>query len=63
MSVNPRSARRRQPVRSSQRRQPARVIAPPDYTREYMYVRRDLMLIALIGGLLLAGMIAASFVI
>lgn len=60
-----RSQRRRQPVRSPQSRRPAtattRTLEPPDYTREYNDVRRDLIMIALIGGLLLAGMVAASF--
>jgi hypothetical protein len=41
----------------------ARVIAPPDYSRDYAFVRRDLLLIALIGGLLFAGLIVAAFVI
>lgn len=60
-----RSQRRRQPVRSSQSQRPgpvkARTIEPPDYTRDYGYVRRDLIQIAIIGGLLFAGMVAASF--
>jgi Ni/Co efflux regulator RcnB len=62
-----RSQRRRQPVRSPQSRRPlvatttTRNLEPPDYTREYDDVRHDLVLIAIIGGLLLAGMIAASF--
>jgi hypothetical protein len=57
---------RRQPVRSPQARKPgapARAVEPPDYTREYGYVRKDLILIAIIGGLLFAGMVAMSFVI
>ncbi|GAB4424488.1 MAG: hypothetical protein OHK0015_03320 [Chloroflexi bacterium OHK40] len=59
-----RSQRRRQPVRSPQRRpSAARVLEPPDYSRDYAYVRQDLILIAVIGGLLLAGMIGASFFI
>jgi len=46
-----RSQRRRQPVRSPQRRpSAARVLEPPDYSRDYAYVRQDLILIAVIGG-------------
>ena len=59
-----RSQRRRQPVRTPQPRRPgvaARMAEPIDYTREYAYIRKDLILIALIGGLLLAGLIVASF--
>lgn len=60
-----RSQRRRQPVRSPQARRPstasARSLEAPDYSRDYAYVRKDLILIAIIGGLLFAGMIAASF--
>jgi hypothetical protein len=60
-----RSQRRRQPVRTPQSRRPntatARTLEPPDYARDYDYVRRDLILIAMIGGLLLAVMVAASF--
>ncbi len=60
-----RSQRRRQPVRSPQSQRPgsvkARTIEPPDYSRDYAYVRKDLILIAIIGGLLFAGMVAASF--
>lgn len=63
MPTTTRSQRRRQPVRSSQRRVSGRAIAPTDYVREYMYVRRDLVLIAIIGGMLLAGMIATAFII
>ncbi len=66
MPTTSRNQRRRQPTRLSQspnqpRRQPARVIEPPDYSRDYAYVRRDLIRITLIGGLLFAAMIAASF--
>jgi hypothetical protein len=59
-----RSQRRRQPVRTPQPRRPGaapRVAEPIDYTREYAYIRKDLILIALIGGLLFAGLVAASF--
>jgi hypothetical protein len=60
-----RSQRRRQPVRSPQPRRPgsavSRNLEPPDYTRDYAYVRQDLIRIALIGGLLMAGMLGASF--
>jgi hypothetical protein len=63
MPSTSRSQRRRQPVRTQQRRSPARVIEPPDYSRDYAYVRRDLMMIAFWGGLLFIGMIAASFII
>lgn len=62
-----RSQRRRQPVRSAQPRRPgaasARTLEPPDYSRDYAYVRKDLIMIAIIGGLLFAGMVAASFFI
>jgi hypothetical protein len=66
--ATPRSSRRRQPVRTSQPSQGRRPTAasrsePPDYTREYAFVRRDLLLIAVIGGLLLAAMVVASFVL
>nr|WP_044200285.1 hypothetical protein [Oscillochloris trichoides] len=60
--ATPRSQRRRQPVRSQQRRAPARQVEPPDYSRDYTYVKKDLLMIALWGGLLFVGMIAASFV-
>ncbi len=63
MPTTTRSQRRRQPVRSQQRRSPARVIEPPDYSRDYAYVRRDLLMISVWGGLLFAGMIAAYFII
>lgn len=59
-----RSQRRRQPVRSPQQRRPgaaARTLEPPDYSRDYAYVRQDLILIAIIGGLLFAGLVVASF--
>lgn len=60
-----RNQRRRQPVRSPQPRRPgaaqARTLEPPDYSREYAYVRQDLILIAIIGGLLFAGLVVASF--
>lgn len=58
-------APRRRPNRSPQQRRPSsapvRSVEPPNYSRDYAFVRRDLLLIALIGGLLLAGMIATSF--
>jgi|GEM_PF-673130 len=66
MTTSSRSGqRRRQPVRNPARRPsaPVRAVEPPDYSRDYAYVRRDLLLIALIGGLLFAGLIVASFVI
>jgi hypothetical protein len=67
MPTTTRSQRRRQPVRSPQPRRPgtpaARVLEPPDYTRDYADVSRDLRLIAIISAVLFAGMIALSFVI
>lgn len=67
MPSTSRSQRRRQPVRSTQQRRPhappARVVEPPDYSRDYADVRRDLRLIVIISGLLFAGMIALAFVI
>lgn len=67
MPTTTRSQRRRQPVRSSQPRRPspqaARTLEPPDYTREYADVRRDLIMITIISGLLFAGMVALSFFI
>jgi hypothetical protein len=62
MPTTTRSQRRRQPVRTQQRRSPARVIEPPDYTRDYADVRRDLLMITLWGGLLFVGMVAAYFI-
>ncbi|MCS6882117.1 MAG: hypothetical protein RMK84_00120 [Oscillochloridaceae bacterium] len=64
MASSSRGARRRQPVRSLQRR-PAvtRAIEPPDYSRDYAYVQQDLIRIAIIGGILLALMVGASFVL
>ncbi|MEI8306813.1 MAG: hypothetical protein WCF99_07065 [Chloroflexales bacterium] len=62
MPTTTRSQRRRQSVRTQPRRSPARVIEPPDYTRDYAYVRHDLLLIAFWGGLLFVGMIVASFI-
>jgi hypothetical protein len=64
-------SQRRKPVRSpgaGQRRpSPAvrttRHLEPPDYTRDYADVRRDLRLIALISVLLFAGLIGASLVL
>jgi hypothetical protein len=63
MPTTTRSQRRRQPVRSQQRRPTTRVVEPPDYSRDYAFVKRDLLLIALIGGLLFAGMIGAYFIL
>jgi hypothetical protein len=67
MPTTTRSQRRRQPVRSSQQRrmgaQSSRHIEPPDYTRDYEDVRRDLTLIAIISVLLFIGIIGLSFVI
>lgn len=67
MPTTTRSQRRRQPVRSPQQRRPStqttRQLEPPDYSREYADVRRDLRLITLIAGVLFAGMIALAFVI
>lgn len=66
---------RRKPVRSpgSGQLQPlsatpgrtktTRQLAPPDYSRDYADVRRDLRLIALISVLLFAGMIGAAMVL
>lgn len=63
MPTTTRSQRRRQSVRTQPRRPSARVVEPPDYSRDYAFVKRDLLLIALIGGLLFAGMIGAFFVL
>lgn len=41
--------------------QPARPIEPPDYSRDYADVRRDLRVIAIVSSLLLVGMVAVSF--
>jgi hypothetical protein len=40
-----------------------RQLEPPDYSRDYADVRRDLRLIALISVLLFAGMIGAAMVL
>lgn len=67
--ITARNQRRRQPTRLSQpssptpRRQAARVVEPPDYSRDYAYVRSDLIRIAIIGGLMFALMIGAAFVL
>ncbi len=61
--TTPRSQRRRQPVRTQQRRAPTRQVEPPDYSRDYAYVKKDLLMISLWGGLLFVGMIAVSFVL
>ncbi|MFV9503266.1 MAG: hypothetical protein AB4911_01735 [Oscillochloridaceae bacterium umkhey_bin13] len=73
-----RGQRRRQPVRTpgapaqaasvtTQPRRPtskpARAVEPPDYSRDYADVRRDLRMITIISSILLVGMIGASFVI
>ncbi len=67
MPTTTRSQRRRQPARSAQQRrtgvQSSRHFAPPDYTRDYEDVRRDLSMIAIIGVLLFVGIIGLSFVI
>lgn len=67
MPTTTRSQRRRQPVRSPQQRRPsaaaARAAEPPDYTRDYADVRRDLVLITIISAVLFAAMIALSFII
>ncbi|HMQ29121.1 MAG TPA: hypothetical protein PKD53_00265 [Chloroflexaceae bacterium] len=67
MPTTQRTQRRRQPVRSTQARRPSgppqRPIEPPDYTRDYADVRRDLRLIAIISSVLFVGMIALTFVI
>jgi hypothetical protein len=66
MSLASRSPRRRTtPRQPSGPRLAARppVIAPPEYAREAASVRRDLRWIAIWGGLLLVGLIAASFVL
>jgi hypothetical protein len=64
MASSSRASRRRQPVRSPQRRPTVtRTVEPPDYSRDYAYVQQDLIRIAIIGGILLAVMIGASFVL
>ncbi len=64
MASSSRGSRRRQPVRSPQRRPTVtRTVEPPDYSRDYAYVQQDLIRIAIIGGILLAVMIGASFVL
>jgi hypothetical protein len=59
---------RRQPKRThQQRRQQGRRAAataqPIDYSRDYMFVRRDMVRIVVWSMLLFAGMIAAYFVL
>jgi hypothetical protein len=59
---------RRQPRRThQQRRQQGRKAGPTaqpiDYSRDYMFVRRDMVRIILWSVLLFAGMIAAYFVL
>jgi hypothetical protein len=68
MPPTARNQRRRQPTRlnqsatASQPRRPTnRVVAPPDYSRDYAYVRSDLIRITIIGGLMFALMIGAAF--
>ena len=67
MPSTTRSQRRRQPVRSPQQRRPSpqatRHLEPPDYTRDYDDVRRDLKLITIISLVLFVGMFALSFVL
>lgn len=67
MPTTTRSQRRRQPVRSPQQRRPSaqaqRQLEPPDYSRDYDDVRRDLRLIAIISVVLFIGMVGLSFVI
>jgi hypothetical protein len=63
-----RNQRRRQPTRLSQpstqpRRPSARTAEPPDYSRDYAYVRSDLIRITIIGSLMFALMIGAAFFI
>ncbi len=68
---NPSRSQRRKPIRTpgaGQRRptsgaQQQRNVEPPDYSRDYADVRRDMRLIALISLLLFAGMVGASFVL
>ena len=63
--ATPRNQRRRQPVRTPQPRRTgaatARTLEPPDHSRDYAYVRQDLIQITIIGGLLFAALVAASF--
>lgn len=58
---------RRQPKRThQQRRQQGRkatTAQPIDYSRDYMFVRRDMLRIVVWSVLLFAGMIAAYFVL
>jgi hypothetical protein len=66
MPATTRSQRRRQPARPQQpqqRRASARSIEPPDYSRDYADVLRDLRMIAIIGGLLFIGMVATYFIV
>ena len=67
MPTTTRTTRRRQPVRTPQPRRPGapagRTLDPPDYTRDYADVARDLRLIAIISVILFAGMFALSFFI
>ncbi|WP_322815342.1 hypothetical protein [Chloroflexus sp.] len=64
MSISSRSNRRRSNQRPGPVRRPVvRSIEPPDHSREYADVRRDLFWITVWGGLLIIGMIAASFVL
>lgn len=65
MTSSSRRSSRRQPVRSArsqQRRQTIRELEPVDYSQDYAYVRRDLIRIALLGGILMATMIAFYFI-
>jgi hypothetical protein len=68
---NPSRSQRRKPIRTpgtGQRRptpgaQQQRHVEPPDYSRDYADVRRDMRLITLISLLLFAGMVGVSFVL
>lgn len=69
--ANPSRSQRRKPIRTpgaGQRRsapgaQQQRHLEPPDYSRDYADVRRDMRLIALISLLLFVGMVGVSFVL
>lgn len=64
MTGSSRGARRRPSVRSLQRRpSPTRTVEPPDYSRDYAYVRQDLIRIAIIGSVLLIGMVGVMFLL
>ncbi len=67
MPVSTRTSHRRQSTRRLQPRRPSlhttRHLEPPDYSRDYADVRRDLTLIAIISSLLFIGVVGLSFVI